>query len=52
MADDTSTKAIWNAAYARFMEFLKDKPTGSFSVKIPVNQGGVRRPEYEIKEKG
>lgn len=43
---------IFVEAEKRLYEWLKDKPTGSFSVTIPVNQGGVRgKPEYVIREK-
>lgn len=36
----------------RFTEWLKHKPTGKFSIEIPVNEGGMRgKPEIGIREK-
>lgn len=36
----------------KFTDWLKDKPTGKFSIEIPVNEGGVRgKPETVIREK-
>jgi len=44
---------IFQEARSRFIKWVKDKPTGSFSMDIPVNQGGIRdKPEYNFKEKG
>jgi len=36
----------------RFLLWLEGKPTGEFSIKIPVNDGGIRgRPDVAVKEK-
>jgi len=33
---------IFQEARKRFIEWMNEKPTGNFSLKITVNQGGIR----------
>ena len=44
---------LFRNAQQRFLAWLEHKPTGKFSMDIPVNEGGVRdKPEYNFKVKG
>lgn len=54
MTNKTQTiNEIFQEARKRFIKWVNDKPTGSFSIEIPVNQGGIRdKPEYKYTEKG
>lgn len=53
MPDNTEEiHSLFQRVEQRFMAWLLNKPTGKFSVEIPVNQGGIReRPDVGIKEK-
>jgi hypothetical protein len=52
LAENPVITKIFADAAERFTAWLRSKPTGEFNLTIPVNQGGVRRPEIGIKEKG
>ena len=44
---------IFIEARRRFIKWIVGKPTGKFSMEIPVKDGGIRdKPEYRYKEKG
>ena len=52
MTDKTKkTNTLSKDIEEEFTKWIKDKPTGKFSVDVNVNQGGIRDREVTIKYK-
>jgi len=43
---------IFEEALGRFIAWLSNSPTGSFSLTVPVHQGGIRKHKFSVEEDG